>query len=298
MTRRWVPAVLCLVVIGALGILTNRFLPRASADAVAAPLEPIAAQYTDPSLFLSLIKQSKTEPSSSVVTGITVPHHLLATDLIATGFKFASNSNPNQVVILSPDHFNLGDTNVSTGARNFSTVFGELATDTSAVQSLEALPFVHDQTFFYREHGVQAELPFVKHFFPNAKIVVIAIKESTPKAQVSELVDVLKRVITPNSLIVQSTDFSHYLTPSEAGEYDEQTLAALAIGDPDQLFALNEPKNIDSTAAQYVQSRLQREYFHSGYQLLAHKNSQDYTTDQVTSSTSYIVEGYTRPTAK
>src|SRR5688572_124134 len=83
---------------------------------------PIPAQFEDKSLFLSPIKQLKSNPGEGLVTGITVPHHLLARDLIARAFNYASRGRYDRILLLSPDHFNLGDSNISTTTRDFSTV--------------------------------------------------------------------------------------------------------------------------------------------------------------------------------
>jgi poly-gamma-glutamate synthesis protein (capsule biosynthesis protein) len=252
----------------------------------------VPPQFDDKSLFLTPIKFSTTTPGSNTVTGITVPHHLLAADLIANAFKFASAARPGQILLVSPDHFNLGQTDVSVSQSDFSTVFGIIDTDKQAAQSLLKLPFVTTQDFFYREHGLGAELPFVKYFFPKAKIIALTFKESTPKAELEQTVELLKKILAKDALVVQSTDFSHYLTPGDAFVRDQQTIAVLKSGNPEQLFDLNQPDNLDSIACQYVQTRLQNEFFSSKLQILAHKNSQNYTQEKLTSTTSYIVQVY------
>jgi len=252
----------------------------------------IPPQFTDKSLFLSPIIQSTTSPTTNIVTGITVPHHLLARDLIANAFKFASSSTPDQILLISPDHFNLGKTDVSISQSDFSTVSGDISEDTASALQLQKLNFISTQNFFYREHGLGAELPFIKYYFPNAKIIVMTFKESTPKNEIDEVVNALKKVLNKNSLVIQSTDFSHYLTPENAELHDEQTLKVFQNETADQLFTLNQPDNTDSIACQYIQTRLQKEFYNSKLQILAHKNSQSYTTEKVESSTSYIVQGY------
>lgn len=285
------------VILAALaGILWVR-LKYESEHAYPAPLSILQAmtvppQFDDESVFLTPINFSTATPTTEKVTGITVPHHLLATDLIANAFKFAASTSPNQILLISPDHFNLGQTDVSISLSDFSTVFGALGTDKQTAQKFLKLPFVNVQNFFYREHGLGAELPFIKYYFPNAKIIAVTFKESTPKWELEQMVEVLKKVLDKKSLVVQSTDFSHYLTAANAEIQDEQTIKVLQSGDPEQLFLLNQPDNLDSIACQYVQRRLQNEFFSSKLQILGHKNSQDYTKQTVDSTTSYIVQAY------
>ncbi|MDR3642725.1 MAG: AmmeMemoRadiSam system protein B [Candidatus Doudnabacteria bacterium] len=270
--------------------------PEVAKETNLSPLQAMTVppQFDDESVFLTPIKFSTTTPTAQKVTGISVPHHLLATDIIANAFKFASLSRPDQILLMSPDHFSLGQTDVSVSLSNFSTVFGLLNNDSRASEKLLNLPFVSVQDFYYREHGLGAELPFIKYYFPNAKIIAITIKESAPQDKLNQLVDALKKVLDKNSFVIQSTDFSHYLTPQNAETHDEQTIKALQTGNPKQLFTLNQPDNIDSIAAQYIQMRLQNEFYSAKLNILAHKNSQDYTTEPLTSTTSYIVQAYTK----
>jgi AmmeMemoRadiSam system protein B len=281
-----------LLILAFLSLLGLREKAKTQSTVVSAPVPP---QFTDKSLFLSPIKQLKSSPSIDKITGITVPHHLLATDLIAKAFDFASNQKPKQILLFSPDHFDLGTTDVSVSEVGFSTVLGDLTTDLPAVKKLEKLDFVKIQDFFYREHGLGAELPFIKYYFPSAKIIAMTFKESTPKNELDKTIDVLKKILDSNSLIIQSTDFSHYLTALNANIHDDQTIKVLEQNDPSQLFNLNQPDNIDSIASQYVQMRLQQEFFHSKLKIIGHKNSQDYTKDKLDSTTSYIVQAYLQP---
>jgi poly-gamma-glutamate synthesis protein (capsule biosynthesis protein) len=250
----------------------------------------IPAQFEDKSLFLSPIKQIVSQANQGQITGLTVPHHLLAKDIIAKAYDFISYGKYGNILILSPDHYNLGDSNISVSEQNFSTVFGEVKIDLKATKKLEKLPFVHNQNLFYREHGIGVQLPFIKYYFPNTNVIIITLKNTTPRIELDQFVDKLKTIISKNTLIIQSTDFSHYLTPKEAEIYDQQTIKILNQSDPSKLFTLNQPSNIDSIPAQYVQMRLQNEFYKSKINILDHKNSQDYTKEPIEFSTSYIIE--------
>lgn len=255
---------------------------------------PIPAQYNEKSLFLSAIKQVKNNPSGETITGLTVPHHLLAKDLMAEAFNFASQGKYSRIILLSPDHFDLGESDISIATGNFLTVFGEIKTDAEAASRLKKLAFIKEEDFFYREHGIGAELPFIKYYFPGAKVIVLTFKVTTKKAELDEAINALKKILTPDTLVIQSTDFSHYLTPVEASIKDEQIIKVLEEANAEKLFTLNQPDNLDSIASQYIQSRLQTEFFKSKLSILAHKNSQDYTKEPVASSTSYIVQAYVK----
>ncbi len=255
--------------------------------------EPISAQYTDTSLFLSPIKQSQIKPATVKIAGLIVPHHLLAKDVMANTYAYAAKGQYKNIVILSTDHFSAGKTEVSTTERDFGTVFGLVSSDKTITHKLKSLSFVSEGNFFYREHGLGAQLPFIKYYFPQAKVVAITFKPTTSQDKLDQVIKMLKDNLPPNSLIIQSTDFSHYLTPTEADLKDVETISAINNND---VLKLRQPENIDSRAALYIESSLQADFFKTTPVVLEHKNSQAYTKEPVTSSTSYVSVAYQKNT--
>lgn len=254
--------------------------------------KPISAQYTDGSVFLSAIKNAKTQPTSKIINGLVVPHHLLAVDVIANSFSYISLGDYKNIVLIGPDHFSAGEKEISVTERDFLTVFGTVATDKKIVKKLKELPFVGEGDFFYREHGLGAELPFLKYYFPDVKVTAITFKSTVSKDKLDQVIAILEKNLTPNSLVIESTDFSHYLTGSEAEIKDAESISVIESEDAARVLNLNQPSNIDSRAALYVQAVLQKDFFKTSPLILEHKNSQDYTAEKVASSTSYLAAAY------
>ena len=125
--------------------------------------ELVPAQFSDVSIFLSPIKNSKKVAVDQKVTGIIVPHHLLAADLIADTFIKISKNNYNRVIIISPDHYFLGSRSISISANGFETVFGGLTVDGNLLSVLSKTPNVSFASFFYREHGIGADTNYARH---------------------------------------------------------------------------------------------------------------------------------------
>jgi poly-gamma-glutamate synthesis protein (capsule biosynthesis protein) len=253
-----------------------------------------AAMYGDPAVFeQALAKESVAPPAGHHVTGITVPHHLVAADLIARGFRCASSGNYERIILLSPDHFRRSLLPFATTRGTFGTVFGDVACDETAVASLlVACPKVAESLLFAKEHGVHAVLPYVAKFFPTAKIVPVALRIDSNRDDWLALADALAPLIDSKTLIVQSTDFSHYLSPGEARRRDQQTMNALALGDSEAITRLSQPAHLDSKAAQFIQMVLQRRIHHASPAVIAERNSQAYTEFRQERTTSYIVQVY------
>jgi AmmeMemoRadiSam system protein B len=229
----------------------------------------------------------------SRVTGISVPHHLLAADLIARGLRAAAGTRYDRVVILSPDHFNRSRRPLATTRRDIDTVFGSLQNDRTATDTLLAADTLFDDSdLFDREHGIAALAPFIKHFVPHSKIVPIAISFAASRADWDQALQLLEKLVGPGTLIVQSTDYSHYLTSIAALQRDQETLNVIAAHDFEALVRLLQPAHMDSKAAQYMQMRLQHDTFKSQATVVASRNSAEYSTIGG-KTTSYIVTVYT-----
>ena len=272
-------------------LLLGHLLCGCGQDA-AAPGGAFPPFYPEAQPFLSAMRQTRTAPLAHRLTGLTVPHHLLAADLIAGAFALASGQAYRRIIILSPDHFSRSRTPFAVSIRNFQTVMGEVNIDVDAVARLRENPLVSPSNLFSHEHGVRALLPFVAHYFPGARIVAVALHRDSRPIQWDSLAQTLAPLLTADTLLLQSTDFSHYLTWPQARQCDQETLRVLSAGDPDGVTALTQPQHLDSRGAQYLQLRLQKQVHQARCAVVASRNSQEYTAQPLKSTTSYLVQVY------
>lgn len=243
---------------------TSRLLPALCLTVtVFAEPRPYPLFYESPAPFRAAIASAdKTAaPLTQKITGITVPHHLLAADMIAATFRLASGHQPARIVILSPDHFRRGTTPLATTTRPFQSPLGGLAIDLPAASKLLENTLVAESNLFSHEHGVQALLPFIAHYFPKIPVVPLAIDIRSTPEEWEMLATIIQAIITPDTLMVQSTDFSHYLSQLIAAVHDQQTLMLLAAGDRAGIRNLSQPDHLDSKAAQWLQMTLQHRIF-------------------------------------
>jgi AmmeMemoRadiSam system protein B len=279
--RKFTPVALLLLLIAACS-----GPDRPSAQAAFPPF------FTDRQLFVDAISTCRAQPLPQKINGVTVPHHLLAADLIAGAFSRLQGQDYRRIIIVSPDHFSRSTSPFAVTRRDFDTVLGKLTTDKAAVCHLLDNPLVTESSLFSQEHGVRALLPFIAHHFPRALIVPIAIHHTSHPADWDSLARTLTPLLTPDTLLVQSTDFSHYLPQEEAKQRDQEALRVLSGGDPQQVLALTEPSHLDSRACQYLQLLLQRQVFGAEPTVMADRNSQEYAAEPLKKTTSYIVQFY------
>jgi len=106
-------------------------------------------------------------------------------------------------------------------AAAFSTPLGEIALNSAAMSRLADLPQVKVNMAAHAwEHSLEVQLPFLQTVLDNFELVPLAVGDATP----GEVAEVLDRLWGDNStLIVISSDLSHYLPYEDARRTDEAT---------------------------------------------------------------------------
>lgn len=112
----------------------------------------------------------------------------------------------------------------------FATPLGTVELDAEALAALRKLPFVEvSDAAHAREHSLEVHLPFLQTVLGSFRLVPVVMGDATP-AQAARLFDTVWG--GEETLIVVSSDLSHYL-PYDAGRArDRATAAAILELDP------------------------------------------------------------------
>jgi len=255
--------------------------------------------YPSDRVFRDGLSQTRQVPASpNHVSGLIIPHHLEMPDLIAGGLRRATDQKPNRIILLFPDHFYRATRPFATTRRGFDTVLGPVATDPAAAGVLLAeAEFVEDSCLFGAEHGLRAVLPFLAELFPDVPVLPIAIAISATRQDWDRMADLLEPLLGDDTLLVQATDFSHYLPHHLARQRDQQVLNLLAAGDLDGLAGLVQPDHVDSTGALYLTALLQARRYGAAPVVLESRNLQQKSDALIAETTSYLVAEFTAPAA-
>jgi len=134
---------------------------------------------------------------------------------------------PARVVVISPSHRH-GFRGVAFPSQEvFATPLGPLRIDRGACAALAAAGLAHEEDAAHdNEHGIETQLPFIRRLWPEAGIVPLVCGD-VPADQVAEALDALAG---PETLVVLSSDLSHFLTQAQAREKDAETARLLETG--------------------------------------------------------------------
>lgn len=127
-----------------------------------------------------------------------------------------------RVVLLGPVHRVPVRGLALPGATAFATPLGEVAIDQEAVAALAGLPqVVVSPAAHALEHSLEVQLPFLQSVLADFRLLPLAVGDATPE----EVAEVLQRVWGgPETLIVISSDLSHYLPYRQAQARDRDTV--------------------------------------------------------------------------
>ncbi|MDO9366066.1 MAG: AmmeMemoRadiSam system protein B [Methylotenera sp.] len=104
----------------------------------------------------------------------------------------------------------------------FATPLGEISVDQEAIASLAGLSqVVVSRAAHGQEHSLEVQLPFLQTVLDDFKLVPLAVGDATP-TEVAEVLNLLWG--GPETVIVVSSDLSHYLPYKLAQSVDQETV--------------------------------------------------------------------------
>jgi len=195
----------------------------------------------DPERYLRVIRkwspsaQPQLAAGESIRAGI-VTHHFLASGLMVRFFaRLRSQSSPEIIVLIGPNHFHHGSANISLSSLPWKTPFGVLETDTPVIQQLRsAIDLPEDPEAFTGEHSLGVLAPFLKYYFPDSRVVPVLVDVNAQQRRLSKLRVVLAELLrNPKVLVLLSMDFSHDSSVAIADSRDEQsrrTISKMDVG--------------------------------------------------------------------
>ena len=237
---------------------------------------------------VSLASNKSRFVSDGKIKGAIVPHHLMAGFVISDVFGALKTENPRTVVVIGPNHRNLGEHMLLTADQSWQTPFGILDADAEKIERLLTFGKAgKDREVLVDEHAVAGILPYVKYYLPNARVVPIIFKQPLGEAEVIEFSNILSGVIDRNTIVVAAVDFSHYLPNKIAQDRDKVTWKAIEEFSIVKILGFSN-EYLDGPAAMAVFLTAMQQAGGTKIRLLQHTNSGEILKNDFTPSTSYF----------
>ncbi len=178
---------------------------------------------------------AQTEPTA-IPKAMIVPHagYIYSGEIAATGYRWLADTNAREVisrvVLVGPSHYVPVRGLAVDTADVFSTPLGDVPLDTAAIEQLLSLPQVMALPAAHaREHSLEVHLPFLQTVLGDFSLVPLAAGQTNA----AEVAEVLSAVWGGReTLIVISSDLSHFLDYDTARKVDRMTATAIEMLQP------------------------------------------------------------------
>lgn len=237
-----------------LPIALNAAAPKVREPAVAGvfyPAQPAALSQ----LIDGYLAAAKTE-SPGKLKALICPHagYVYSGPVAASGFRLLRGAEFETVVLLAPSHYALFDGASVSDADVFRTPLGDVPVSPKARRLAQSSPFVPESACRVQrpdwigqssrqppfdgrdtadtwEHADEVEVPFLQRSLKNFQLLPIVFGEVDP-AQAARALD---QILDDRTLIVASSDLSHYHPYAEARALDQRCTDAICALDVEQM---------------------------------------------------------------
>ena len=186
---------------------------------------------------LDLRAQEEYPAELTGIKALIVPHagYAYSGKVAASCFRLLKKQkNIDRIILLAPSHaVPFRGVAVPDSSTGYAIATGLISFDTKVLKKLvEKYPFILAGTLlnnpFIGEHSIEVECPFLSKYASNVPIIPLLVGYLDEK-DIKKVVSVLKKYITPNTIIIVSSDFTHYGERFDYTPFAESTSLASDI---------------------------------------------------------------------
>lgn len=171
----------------------------------------------------NMLAYAETKPVDAKIFGIISPHagYIYSGRTAAYGFNLLKNKNYNKVIIISPSHREYFSGSSIYNGNAYKTPLGVVEVDKELAKKI----IEGSKSIFFgmeghrQEHAIEVQIPFLQTVLKDFKIVPIVMGDQG-KVFVDELAEQISKAVDEETVIVASSDLSHFYTKQKAFELD------------------------------------------------------------------------------
>ncbi|MGB5834684.1 MAG: AmmeMemoRadiSam system protein B [Thiohalocapsa sp.] len=137
-----------------------------------------------------------------------------------------------RVAVLAPSHRVAFQGIATSNADAFQTPLGDVPVDRAAIETIESLPGVRlFDAAFVQEHALEVQLPFLQGLLDDFELVPLIVGD----ADSDDVAGVIEALLRDDTLIIVSSDLSHYLDYPSAQQRDRATTTHIEQLEPTRI---------------------------------------------------------------
>ena len=192
-------------------------------------------------------------PSASKrrIYGIISPHagYIYSSAVAANGFYEVSSMEFDDVIMIGPNHYGIGTGVAIMSSGLWETPFGqvEINQDLSLAISKNSGIIDLDDFAHSKDHCLEVQLPFVQ-YIKKKKFRIVPIVLIMQDRQTADDIgrSIAQATVKTNSLLIASSDFTHYESNSEAHRKDMDLINAILSLDILKFYTTLERENVSA----------------------------------------------------
>ncbi|MGD8931426.1 MAG: AmmeMemoRadiSam system protein B [Chromatiales bacterium] len=244
--RRLIP-LLCLP-----ALFLSPLVAPAGPEATRPPAKAGSWYPAEPSRLAALIDRLLTQApvtelqENSAIRALIVPHaaYRYSGATAAIAYRALQGRSYRRVVLLGPAHHSIGESGLSVlDVQAYDTPLGAVPLDRTAIAGLRNNPLVQQRPTWHRdEHSLEIQLPFLQRVLTPGWELLPILVGNLQDDEYAQAAQALKPLIDDQTLLVISSDFTHYgaafgYLPFPADRRIAQRLQELDLGAFEQLAA-------------------------------------------------------------
>ena len=170
-----------------------------------------------------LLQVAKPEKSFNNIFGIISPHagYIYSGKTAAYAYNLLKNKNYKTVIVISPSHAEYFHGVSIYNGDAYETPLGvvEIDQEISAKLVENSKYITRSIQGHRREHALEVQIPFLQSVLKDFKIIPVVMGDQS-KIFVDELAEKISKVVDASTLVVASSDMSHFYSSEEADRLD------------------------------------------------------------------------------
>jgi len=182
------------------------------------------------------------------IYGIICPHagYMYSGPIACHSFYSISSESPELFIIIGPNHWGVGCNVAAMKDCSWETPLGQVEVDSDAASELSKISDIVDLDFFShtKEHSLEVQVPMLQEVYSKFKILPIILIDQKRNAA-EEIGDAVATIAKQkNSMIIGSSDFTHYEPNEFAHEQDKALIEPILDLDVEQFYKVLYEKNV------------------------------------------------------
>jgi AmmeMemoRadiSam system protein B len=203
------------------------------------------------------ITPTNTAPSTNKqhkIYGIVSPHagYVYSGAVAAHGFYKISTEDFHDVIMAGPNHYGIGSWVAAMKDGTWETPLGDVQINSDMAEEIgtRSTTLDFDDYAHSRDHCLEVQLPFLQYIKQNFNIVpIILVSQNRDTAfdlgnAISKTV--IEKGTVDSTLLLASSDFTHYEPNGEAHRKDAELIKAILALDVNRFYAIFERLNISA----------------------------------------------------